>query len=186
MDDQTLCLLQEGDESAYKELFITYYSPLCEYATRYIPDEDAEELVQDLMLHIWESRDTLIIESSIKNYLFTAVRHQCLNAIKKKLYHKRVHHILYEKLKEQFEDPDYYMINELSDMVEKAIRELPDNYRIVFELSRFNECPNAQIAKQLGLSIKTIEYRISQSLKILRIKLKDYLPLLAFLFKIGL
>jgi RNA polymerase sigma-70 factor (ECF subfamily) len=182
MDDQTLCLLlQEGNATAYKQLFITYYSPLCEYAARYISDKEAEEVVQNLMLHVWESHNELVIESSIKNYLFTAVKHQCLNAIKKNIYHRRVHHILYEKLKEEFDDPDYYLVNELSAMLEKAILELPDNYREVFELSRFSEYPNALIAERLNISLKTVEYRISQSLKILRVKLKDYLPLLTFL-----
>jgi RNA polymerase sigma-70 factor (ECF subfamily) len=132
------------------------------------------------MLYIWESRESIVIENSLKSYLFAAVKHRCLNAIKKKLYHKQVHEQLYEKLKDQFEEPDYYLFNELSDNIEKAIRELPDNYRKTFELSRFGEISNAQIANQLEVSMKTVEYRITQSLKILRVKLKDYLPLLGF------
>lgn len=184
MEDQILFLqLQEqGDEKAYKELFVKFYSPLCEYASQYIQDAEAEELVQDLMLYLWESRENLIIETSVKSYLFTATKHRCLNAIKKKLYHEQVHTVLYEKLREQFEDPDYYMIDELSVNIEKAIRELPEIYRETFKLSRFGELSNAQIANYLNVSIKTVEYRITQSLKILRVKLKDYLPLIAFLF----
>jgi len=182
MSDQILFLqLQEGSEKAYKELFLKYYSPLSEYASQYIMDQEAEELVQDLMLYVWESRESLSIENSLKSYLFTATKHRCFNAIKKKLYHEQVHDRLYEKLKEQFEDPDYYMIDELSKNIEKAIQELPENYRETFKLSRFGDLSNAQIAKNLGVSIKTVEYRITQSLKILRIKLKDYLPLIAFL-----
>lgn len=182
MNDQILFIrLQEGDEKAYKELFLKYYSPLSEYASHYIRDGEAEELVQDLMLYLWESRESLVIETSIKSYLFTAVKHRCLNAVKKKLYHEQVHSFLYEKLKEQFEDPDYYMINELSELIEKAIEELPDNYKETFKLSRFGYLSNAQIANQLDVSVKTIEYRMTQALKILRIKLNDYLPLLSFL-----
>ncbi|MDR2139337.1 MAG: RNA polymerase sigma-70 factor [Tannerella sp.] len=176
MDDQILFLqLQHGEEKAYKELFVKYYSPLCEYASRYIQDAEAEELVQDLMLYIWESHEEIVIETSLKSYLFTAVKHRCLNAVKRKIYHDQVHEQLYERLKEQFEEPDYYLTNELSDQIDKSIRELPDNYRETFELSRFGELSNAQIARKLSVSVKTVEYRITQSLKILRVKLKDYL-----------
>lgn len=170
--------LQQGDENAYKQLFLKYYSPLCEYASHYISDDDSEELVQELMLFIWETRENLIIETSLKSYLFTSTRHRCLNAIKKQLYHKRIHNQIYEKIKDQFEDPDYYLVNELSKNIRKAIDELPETYRDTFVLSRFGEKTNVQIATELSISVKTVEYRISQALKILRHSLKDYLPLL--------
>ena len=170
--------LQQGDEKAYKQLFLKYYSPLCEYASHYLSDEDSEELVQELMLFIWETRENLVIESSLKSYLFTSTKHRCLNAIKKQLYHERIHNQLYEKIKDQFEDPDYYFVNELTENIRKAIDELPDSYRDTFVRSRFGEQTNGQIAAQLGVSVKTIEYRISQALKILRHTLRDYLPLL--------
>ena len=174
MDAQLLFLqLQQGEEKAYRKLFIKYYSPLCEYASRYIRDEEAEELVQDLMLHIWEASGTMVVETSLKSYLFTAVKRRCLNALKLKAYHEKVHEKLYERLKDQFENPDYYLFNELSGRIEKTIRELPANYRETFELSRFGLLSNAKIAQQLNISVKTVEYRISRSLKILRIKLKD-------------
>lgn len=182
MDDNILfSQLQTGNENAYKQFFLKYYSPLCEYASQYIRDEEAEELIQDLMLHIWESKEYIVIQESIKSYLFTAVKNRCLNAIKKKLYHEQVHSFLYEKLKNQFEEPDFYLINDLNNQIQEAIRSLPEKYRETFELSRFGEMSNAQIAEYQNISIKTVEYRITQSLKTLRIKLKDHLPLLTFL-----
>ena len=134
------------------------------------------------MLFIWETRKMLIIGTSLKSYLFISTKHRCLNAIKKQLYHERIHNHIYEKIKDQFEDPDYYFVNELTEHINKAIRELPDTYRDTFTLSRFGELTNTQIATKLGVSVKTVEYRISQALKILRVRLKDYLPLLSFLF----
>lgn len=183
MTDDTYIIdsLQKGDRCAYKQMFIKYYSPLCEYASQYISDEDSEELVQDLMLFIWESKENLVIETSLKSYLFISTKHRCLNAIKKNLYHERIHNQLYDKLKDQFEDPDYYFVNELTENIDKAINELPPLYRETFMLSRFSDQTNVQIAHSLGVSVKTVEYRISQALKSLRIKLKDYLPLLSFL-----
>ncbi len=182
MDDFLLLQgIQAGDSEAYKEMFYKFYSPLCEFASQYLSDSDAEELVQDLMLYIWESRTELMIESSLKSYLFVAVKNRSFNAIRNQQYKKKVHSVLYEKLKEQFEDPDYYMIDELATRIQNAIRELPDSYRETFELSRFGDMTNAQIAVTLSVSIKTVEYRISQSLKILRLKLKDYIALLPLL-----
>lgn len=183
MDEQLLAtLLQQGDKEAYKTIFLTYYSPLCEYASTYITDADAEELVQDLMLFVWESRENLVIENSLKSYLFIATRNRCLNAIQKHRYRRQVHDYIYEKLKEQFEEPDYYLLNELAENINKAIASLPEKYRETFELSRFGEKSNAQIAEALGVSVKTVEYRITQSLKILKVQLKEYLPLLGFLY----
>lgn len=183
MDESVLLdKLRSGNELAYKQLFIKYYSPLCEYASQYVSDQDAEELVQELMLFIWETRESIIIESSLKSYLFIATKHRCFNFIKKNQYHEQVHSAIYEKLKDQFEDPDYYMINDLSEQIQKAIDELPENYHETFTLSRFGEQTNAQIAEIQGISVKTVEYRITQSLKILRVKLKDYLLITGFLF----
>lgn len=179
MDDNNLItLLQQGDRNAYKQLFIKYYPPLCEYASQYISDDDSEELVQELMLFLWETRENLVIETSLKSYLFISTKHRCLNAIRKNQYHERIHNQIYEKIKDQFEDPDYYFVNELTENIQKAIENLPETYRETFAMSRFGEKTNVQIAEELGISVKTVEYRISQALKILRFKLKDYLPLL--------
>lgn len=182
MEDIHLVMrLQRGDMEAYKQMFIKYYSSLCEYASQYILDTEAEEIIQDLMLFLWEKRESIVISQSLRSYLFISVKHRCLNSIKKNQYHEQVHSKIYEKLKEQFEDPDYYLINELTENITKAIEDLPEKYRETFKLSRFGEQTNAQIAEMLGVSVKTVEYRMTQSLKILRVKLKDYLPLLTFL-----
>ncbi|WP_029906832.1 RNA polymerase sigma-70 factor [Prevotella sp. 10(H)] len=179
MDEQELLYeIQRGNSNAYREMFDKYYSPLCEYASQFIPDADAEELVQDLMLYIWEEREHLVIGSSLKSYLFVAVKNRSFNAIRRQQYKKKVHSLLYEKLKEQFEDPDYYMVDELANKIQNAVNELPHNYRETFEMSRFGELTNAQIAAMLDISVKTVEYRITQSLKILRSKLNDYLYML--------
>lgn len=183
MEDVTLIdLLYAGNKEAFKQLFIKFYSPLCEYASQYVSDEDAEELVQELMVFLWENRRQVWIGVSLKSYLFSAVKHRCLNAVKLQSYHRRVEDLIYQKLKDEFENPDTYLVNELSEKIREAIDELPENYRETFKLSRFGERSNREIAAVLGVSVKTVEYRITQSLKVLRVRLKDYLPFLSFLF----
>ncbi|MCC8154888.1 MAG: RNA polymerase sigma-70 factor [Tannerellaceae bacterium] len=176
--DATLTLFINGDENAYRRIFNEFYSPLCEYASHYIGDMDAEEVVQELMVYLWENKTGLVIETSLKSYLFAATRNRCLNVLNKESRQQEVKHILYEKIKDRFEDPDFYLQDELTELISKTIHTLPDTYRETFALSRLEELTNAEIAELLDISVKTVEYRISQALKILRIQLRDYLPLL--------
>jgi DNA-directed RNA polymerase specialized sigma24 family protein len=66
--------------------------------------------------------------------------------------------------------------------IEKAVMRLPDSYRITFEMSRYQDKTYKEIAKELNVSIKLVEYRIQQALRLLRVELKDYLPLITIIF----
>lgn len=137
-------------------------------------------IVQDVMMWLWENRKSLEADMSLKSLLFTIVRNKCLNTISHIQVKQQVHERLYAKFQEQFENPDFY-IGELMALASKAIRELPDEYRKAFEMNRFEEMTYNEIAERTGVSPKTIAYRISQALKILRTELKDYIPLLVWL-----
>ena len=179
MDVQILLeRISKGSEEAYKDFFYTYYSPLCEYASQYLSDEDAEDLVQEFMIMLWEQRDILPYVNSLKSYLFTAVRNRCLNFIEKENSRQRKHFRWYDELKEKFENPDFYLANDLMTHIQNAIAELPQSYKEVFSQSRFTTKTNKEIALELNISIKTVEYRITQSLKILRKRLSGYLNFL--------
>jgi len=176
MDERALIIsLQAGNEAAFKQLFASYYSALCEYASRYVGDEDAEDLVQELFAYLWEQRSYIVIVSSLKAYLFAAVRNRCLNAVKKRqeLLQKQAEYG--ELLKNHIEEPDYYFIDELNALIEKYINDLPNKYRETFRMSRYTEMSNEEIACHSGVTVKAIEYRITQALRTLRRKLKDYL-----------
>lgn len=173
--------LRSGDMPAFEEIYLTYYAPLCEYATFYVYEEDAEEIVSEFMLHLWESKGKIIIHSSLKSYLFGAVKFRCYNAIEKQKIRQKVHNKIYEELKDEFDSPEYYMGVDLVEEVYNAINELPESYIETFKESRFGTKTNQQLAIEMNVSIKTIEYRITQSLKILHKKLSNYVTLL-FLF----
>ena len=174
--------LHRGDEYAYKKLFLKYYSPLCEFSSQFLSDSDAEEVVQDFMLFIWENHKNLLITTSLKSYLFASVKNRSLNAIRHNQFIQRLHSKMYEKLGEQIEDPDFYMSNDLAEQIKIAVEALPETYRETFRLSRFGYRSNAEIAEKQGISIKTVEGRITQSLKLLRLSLSDYLYLLLILY----
>ena len=94
----------------------------------------------------------------------------------------QIENILTPDIQELFEDPDFYIIDELTQKIEKAILNLPESYRIAFEMHRFQNKTYQEIAEELNISSKTVDYRIQQALKQLRKELKDYLPLLLFFF----
>lgn len=175
--------LKEGDITAFEMFFKTYYQPLCNYAYTFIQDRDeAEEIVQSAFLSVWEKRDTLDIKTSLKSYLYTMVRNTSLNVIK------------HEKIKQKYvgeamaiEDRSHegvaqaVLSSELEDRIQMAMEVLPEQCRLVFKLSRFEELKYAEIAEQLEISIKTVENHMGKALKIMREQLKDYLPLLIVL-----
>lgn len=86
--------------------------------------------------------------------------------------------LTYNHANTPYDDPNFYIEEELIHKIEKSIMDLPENYRQAFEMNRFQDMTYKEIASHLNISSKTVDYRIQQALKILRIKLKDYMPLL--------
>ena len=115
---------------------------------------------------------------SLKSYLFKAVKNRCLTLINRNEVKQRIEKMIFDNLQSQYDDPDFYAIQELTEKIEEALARLPENVREAFELNRFQNLTYNEIAERLGVSPKTIDYRIQQALKQLRIDLKEYLPLL--------
>jgi RNA polymerase sigma-70 factor (ECF subfamily) len=181
-DDLTLFeSVREGNEKAFDTLFLKYYPGLCAYARQFVEFADAEEIVQDVMLWFWENRSMQVFETSLKNYLFKAVKNRCITLINRNELRRLIISRIQEDMETVYDDPDFYTVRELSERIESALAELPETYREAFELHRFHNLSYKKIAARLNLSPKTVDYRIQQALKILRIKLKDYLPVLLFL-----
>ena len=170
--------VQHGDQKAFDTLFRRYYPMLCAYGHRFVELEDAEEIVEDSLLWIWENRETLVIESSLNSYLFKMVYRRALNKLAHIDATQRADTRFYEEMQEMLQDTDYYQIEELAKRIEDAVAALPESYREAFVMHRFRDMSYKEIAETLGVSPKTIDYRIQQALKQLRVDLKDYLPLL--------
>ena len=177
-NDFLLSAVQRGDQKAFDTLFRRYYPMLCAYGHRFVELEDAEEIVEDSLLWIWENRETLVIESSLNSYLFKMVYRRALNKLAHIDATQRADTRFYEEMQEMLQDTDYYQIEELAKRIEDAVAALPESYREAFVMHRFRDRSFKEIADTLGVSPKTIDYRIQQALKQLRVDLKDYLPLL--------
>lgn len=155
------------------------------YGQNFVHDTDVvEDIVHDIFVNLWDKRDTIQEEKSVKSYLFRSVHNRCLNYIRdtKKFvdseeYENQTEIILSEDNNESYETA------ELEVRIQDAINSLPEKCREVFLKSRVDELKYSEIAEILNISIKTVENQISKALKILREKLGDYLPVfLSFLF----
>ena len=173
--------LNRGDMACFEACYKFYYRGLCSFASRWVPIAAAEDIVQDTMLYIWENRDKLLEELSLKGLLFMIVRNKALDRIAHQIVRLRVHRQLTERFSKHFESPDFYLGSELSRLYDEALAQLPEQTRRIFEMSRRKGMTHQQIAAELGVSPQTVNYHISQALRLLSVALKDYLPLLFWL-----
>lgn len=176
-----LSAMQHGDLKAYGVLFRRYYPILCAYATKFVELKDAEEIVQDVMLWLWENRETQTFETSLSQYLFKTVYHRAINQVVRHQSQLRADTLFYENMQEMLQDTDFYQLEELQRRIREAVDALPPAYREAFVMHRFDNKSYKEIAEILQVSPKTVDYRIQQALKQLRITLKDYLPLILLL-----
>jgi RNA polymerase sigma-70 factor (ECF subfamily) len=190
MFDQTNELLIDGKDGI-KNIFQQFFQPLYHLSSHYLEDPDeAKEVVQDAFVKLWEVRQNLDEDSNIRNFLFTLVKNNCLNLLKRKQlllkHHERLKwmemHYQYESLSRMGDD--YLEFNELKEKIDLAIKNLPEHCRVVFEMSRFEDLKNREIAEKLGVTQKTVEAHLTKALKILRNELKDYLPVIVVITKI--
>ena len=172
---------QEGRQVVFDYFFDKYYQGLCVYAYRMLKSKsEAEDIVEDFFVRILENRKNIRIESSVKSYFMRSVHNRCLDY----LAHQKViasHEIYHLKMMNEEDFQEYPLIDtELKLQIEKAIQNLPDGIRETFILNRFEGLKYQQIADQENISVKTVEYRISKALNILRKELGDYLVVLIF------
>ena len=176
-------LIKEGDETAFEMIFKIHYKSLCNYAFTFLRDRDeAEEVVQAAFLTVWEKKEQITIESSLKAYLYRAVRNSCLNARKhEEVKRKHVDEKIFTEARSHESAMQTVISEELDDKISKALMVLPEQCRIVFKMSRFEDLKYQEIADQLNISVKTVENQIGKALKIMREQLKEYLPVLLIL-----
>ena len=154
---------------------------LCRYAFSITQDKaDAEDIVQLAFVKLWELRETLEIQHSIKAYLYRIVYTRCLNYLRDNRAKVATQPINDEVL-QHGHDIQPGAETELQQRLAKALTALPTECRRVFELSRFESLKYREIAEQLNISIKTVEAQMGKALRILRTELSDYLVTLLLL-----
>lgn len=183
-DDQSIStLLAKKDEATFEQIFKTYFKNLHAYAFTILKDEDeAEEMVQQVFFKLWDRAENLSFNGPIAAYLYRAIHNECLNYLKHQKV--RANHQLYvaHSMKQQSEHVQGRVLGkELEASYKKALEELPEQCRLIFQLSRFGDMKYREIADELNISVKTVENQMGKALKLLRQKLVEFLSVFILL-----
>jgi RNA polymerase sigma-70 factor (family 1) len=181
-EQELLKQLQRGSVSAFEKIFNEYWEQLYLSArTKLHSHEDAEEVTQAIFSTLWEQRAKLSIED-LSAYLHVSVKNRVINIIRSRItqekyldyYHKFVP-------SSQNSTEEVVEFDDLSEGLEAAVNRLPEKSRKVFRLSRIEGRSNTEIASLLKVSEKAIEYHLTKSLRAIRVHMKDFIALWAFL-----
>jgi RNA polymerase sigma-70 factor (ECF subfamily) len=176
-DHELLERLRSGAEDAFDAIFRAHYAPLVGLAESLVRERAiAEEVVQEVMLELWRRRETLVVDESLRAYLFRAARNRALNHLR----HERVERQGEPYARGESATPAVGHLRLVEEEIEGALHEamqsLPGRCREVFELSRVQGLRYAEIAGVLGISVKTVEAQMGKALRILRERLAPWLP----------
>jgi RNA polymerase sigma-70 factor (ECF subfamily) len=166
-DSQLARKIRDSDSAAFKILFHRYYEPLyCFLCQRLRSSEQAKDFIQEVFTRVWQTRERLDPKQSIKAYLYRIANNLTIDYFRKRASHKQYQREKYH----QIQSHDGYIDTELS--VNDAVSKLPDKLRTVFILSRYQSLTYNEIAEACKISVKTVESRMSQALRMLRNTLK--------------
>jgi RNA polymerase sigma-70 factor (ECF subfamily) len=175
--------LRAGNEKIFQEIFNTYYEPLCRFSLNRLENqEEAEELVQDVFVKLWIKREELLIQQSLKAYLYRMVQNRIINRSEHNKIRK-IHqqHVLSNQHENSVSENDFHE-EELNNLAAMAVESMPEKRRQVYELSRKKGLKYSEIAEKMGISVKTVEVHLGKALDHMRVYLKDYLVVLVYLF----
>lgn len=171
MEESTLYQkMKAGDLSAFNELFKLHYETLVRSTLLKVDEAFAEDLVQTVFIEFWSKRNDINIEGSVVAYLRKTVHNRCIDHFRKqKSIQQKEERYFQNTLSLSISDPESRLLSResLSAIYDK-IEDLPPKCKIVFKLSRFEEMTYDEIAQELDISKKTVEYHISTALQILR------------------
>lgn len=171
--------LKAGDQEAFAHIYRIYWHKVFMVAYRKTKSrETAEELVQNLFVNLWNKHEKLQI-NQLENYLFTCIKNAVIRHYESQVVEQK--YLDYQKhlpVSHDRHTEETISLNELNSALEDGLLKLPEKSRTIFKLSRFENRSTHEIATELNVSEKVVEYHITKSLKLLRHLLKDFAALL--------
>lgn len=192
-EEQLLKRLQRGDKEAFRQLFRSHYSTLCRFAMQLLHDKAAAETIaDDVFFAIWQNRTSLSIGTSMRSYLFSAIRNRCINEIDSMRRrpsnpgsgtdYEAEQDLLAHVFADDHHPLGMLIEKELEGEIARCVEELPQDCRRVFKMSRCEQMSYSEIAERLGISVNTVKYHMKAALRQLHGSLGDYLKVLVLLF----
>lgn len=174
--------LQLNPKDGCELLFRRYYKPLCNHAIRYVYSKEvAEDLVSDVFCKFWKNESYKNITSSFRYYLFRSVRNTAFTYLRSEFNAvKKSENSYLIAATENLHTDSICIYEETLHRVKLLVDSMPPQCKKIFLLSRFESKGNKEIAKELNLSLKTIEAHIGKALGIMKKGLKDYITLIFF------
>lgn len=168
--------LKEGEEAAFKEIYLSFYNAVYYFISKYLEDTDViRDLTQEAFFLLWKNRDRLNQSIGYKSYLLSIAKNLMLNRIRSDKYGQKYKETLIKKaqetlLKNELEGHLFNRIenNNLLSIVYSEIDKLPQKQKDVVILSKMRHYTNKEIAQELGISVKTVEYRLMCALRKIR------------------
>lgn len=181
LTDQSLAeSIRNSNQGVFELVFNYYYSGLVVYADQIIKNMAvSEDIVQSVFMKLWETREAIEIRS-FRSYFIQCVKNRCIDHLRSQQTKQRLDNRIPDA-DNLVMDEDLWTKNELSELLENSIEDLPPRCREIFKMSRYENLKIAEIADQLNISKRTVETQISKALKVLRVKLADYIAILVVL-----
>ena len=162
--------VKTGEKNAYQELFERYAPRIYQFSLSYLKNQvDAEELVQDVFLKIWEKRETLDQSKNIKAFIFKAA----VNTIYDFIRHKNIENAFSDFVRSNSEsgsNDTWHLVifDEMQENLQKLLAQLPEQQKKIFQLSKEEGLSNEEIASKLNLSKRTVENHLYRAVSFLK------------------
>lgn len=180
--------IRAGNEKAFREIYDRYHVQMFYIAKKYVKSADlSQDAVQDIFVKLWNKRDRIDENRSMKGFLFTMLRNHLLNMIRdRKDEIVSMSSIKEKKLPRKNLTEDDLIYKEYHEIVKQGMKELSDRKREVFELRTLQGHSNSEVAKLLNINIRTVKTHFYNSSKFMREYLKNHAGILGLLIVFGL
>jgi RNA polymerase sigma-70 factor (family 1) len=181
-----LSKLQNDDQNAFTVIFVKYYSDLVRFSYGFTKNSEvSEEIVQEVFLKLWAGRNSIEIQTSFKSFFLKAVQNRSLDYLRhNRITCKYASTLLEHSILSGNDTENYVLFSELEEKFNEAMGRIPVQYAEAFRMSRIETLNYEEIASKLGVSVRTVEVRVSKALLLLRDELKDFLPVLVIFYQL--
>ncbi|MBC8602473.1 RNA polymerase sigma-70 factor [Parabacteroides acidifaciens] len=176
----------------FEDIYVSYFSRMKYFALEYVlSEEDAENIVQDVFTELWEKKEILTYNINLVAFLFTSIKNKCIDLLRHRVVVQEAVSVMQEEYQATLRvklaslelfDQSMLLEQDIERIITEAIDSLPEKCREIFIKSKIEGKKQKEIAEELNISLKTVENQMNIAYKKIRVELKDYLPLLIFLF----